>query len=276
MPHTQCLVTPAFSIVGTQQIINQPASFSFEFDSVEDQALILAYQWYVNGNLVINKNQPTFTEQMQLGTYTIGGRLLTAEGWSGIKTIFFEKLEQNITPIGNFTFMAVYFKWLEGAGTDLDIKVGFENTGTIYDKKYAGYNQIANMQNGYTLPANITPQTDAYLWWGSDSTGTAGTESVLIGVQKFIADNPLSLNIVEIALYATWFGAPNSGIFTVELKTYLNGTMAKNGTVFENTGGTAPFTNSKTITTLNNKPNYYKIGIIKYNKTSNLAQLQTL
>ncbi|TAH04680.1 MAG: hypothetical protein EAZ15_00780 [Sphingobacteriales bacterium] len=272
MPHTQCLVAPAFSIVGTQQIINQPANFSFEFDSVEDQALVLAYQWYVNGDFVINKNQPTFTEQMPVGTYTIGGRLLTDEGWSGVKTVFFEIVEQGSIPIGDFTFMAVYFRWLQGAGVDLDIKVVYENTGTSYDNIFVGYSGSDD-----TVPSNInTPEENAYLWWGSDSTGTAGTESVLIGVQKFIADNPLSLNIVEIALYATWFGAPNSGIFTVELKTYLNGTMAKNGTVFENTGGTAPFTNSKTITTLNNKPNYYKIGIIKYNKTSKLAQLQTL
>lgn len=120
MSNTLCLIAPGFSISGTQQIINQQANFSFEFDSVEDQALVLAYQWYLNGNLVINKNQPTFTEQMPVGTYNIGGRILTSDGWSGVKTISFEifSAPQSITIAGpwvvlegqdaNYQIMAKY------------------------------------------------------------------------------------------------------------------------------------------------------------------------
>lgn len=270
MPNTICLVAPAFSITGTQQIINQATNFSFSFNSPADKALVLAYQWYVNDNLVINKNQDTFTELLPVGTYTIGGRLLSDEGWSGVKTIFFEVLELGNTAIGNFDYMAVYFKWIEGAGKDLDIKVGFENTGTLHDANYVGFNE-----GNAIVPDNTTdPGENAYLWWASDNTGTAGTEAVLIGIKNFIEDNPSSNNIIEIALYAAWYGVPITGTFTVELKTYLGGNMSIDvNKSFVNTGGTTPFSDVKTLNTVNTPSNYYKIGTIKYNKTTKLAQL---
>jgi hypothetical protein len=282
MPNTICLVAPAFSITGSQQIINQATNFSFLFNSPADKALALAYQWYVNDNLVINKNQDTFTELLPVGTYTIGGRLLTDEGWSGIKTIFFEILELGNTAIGNFDYMAVYFKWIEGAGQDLDIKVAYENTGTIYDNNYVGFNSLIIEPDGYTLPLYTTPETNAYLWWASDSEGSNGTESVLIGIQNFIDDNPSTRNIIEIGLYAGWHrffsGTHPTGAFTVELITYLGGTMTRSieNKTFINTGGVPsglPIILPSTVLYTIPK-SYKKIGIIKYNKTSKLAQLQ--
>lgn len=177
--------------------------------------------------------------------------------------------------IDNFDYMAVRFNWVSGSGSDLDILVGFENNFTAFDNKYVGYGQPST-----TIPAIASPQSNSYLWWALDNTGSSGYEGVLIGIKKFIDDHPSSPNIVEVGLYATWYRPPITGNFSVELVTYLGGTMSLSGNNFINTGGTLISSNIINLNTLNRPQGssspavYFKIGTLKYDKITQTATIQ--
>lgn len=177
--------------------------------------------------------------------------------------------------VSDFDFMSVRYHWNVGDGTDLDTMVGFENNGTSYDSIYVGYGQP-----NATVPANMVPQADAYLWWGSDNTSGSGYEAVLIGLKKFVNDFPSSPDVVEVGLYAVWYGPPQSGDFTVELVTYKGGTMSLSGTDFVNTGGVQVSSNTVQVNTklMNNSPhnpsNMYKVGSVKYTKSTQSAVIE--
>lgn len=178
-------------------------------------------------------------------------------------------------PIFNdFDFMALKYEWAAGAGSDLDILVGFENTGTIYDNMYVGFGGTS----GRTVPPNTIPQIDAYLWWASDNTGSSGVEAVLVGLEKFLLDLPTSANIIEIGLYAVWFGTPITGNFTLSLTTYKGGSMSLVGTDFVNTGGMLVDNEQILVHTMKRRTggtpaDYYRIGKLSYNKTTKVAVL---
>ncbi|SMC54220.1 hypothetical protein [Pedobacter nyackensis] len=176
--------------------------------------------------------------------------------------------------IADFDFMAVRYHWLTGSGADLDILAGLENNGTPFDQLYVGYGGPSA-----TIPINTIPPSDAYLWWGLDNTGQQGYEGVLIGIRKFIDAFPNSPNIVEVGLYAVWFGIPATGDFSVELVTYKGGEMSLVGNNFENVGGVEVSSNTVNMNTLIRKTNpspstYFKVGTIKYNKTTATATIQ--
>lgn len=178
--------------------------------------------------------------------------------------------------VNNFDFLAVRYHWDTGAGSDMDILVGFENNGTTYDNQYVGYGQP-----NATVPAGTTPPSNAYLWWGLDNTGSSGYEGVLIGIKKFVEAFPNSPNIVEVVLYAVWFGQPATGNFSVELATYLGGSMGLDGTNFINTEGSQVSSNTVSLNTLTNSQAHspatsYKVGVLKYDKSTQNATIQLL
>jgi len=175
--------------------------------------------------------------------------------------------------IPDFDFMTVRYHWNEGAGADLDILAGFENNGTTFDSNYVGFGQP-----NATVPADTVPQADAYLWWGSDNSSGSGYEDVLIGMKKFTADFPASPDVVEVGLYAVWYGAPVTGDFTVELVTYKGGTMSLSGTDFINTGGAQVSSHTINASTqitnhLHTPGNAYKVGSVKYTKSTQSATI---
>ena len=180
----------------------------------------------------------------------------------------------NSIEVNDFDYMTVKYQWVTGDGTDLDVMVGFENNHTADDGLYVGYGQP-----NATVPANASPQSDAYLWWGTDNTSAAGVEAVLIGMEKFVAAFPSSPDVVEVGLYAVWFGPPLSGDFTVALVTYKGGTMSLSGTDFVNTGGTQVSShtinaNTKISNNLHTPANAYKVGSVKYTKSTQSAVIQ--
>ncbi|MFI5136254.1 MAG: hypothetical protein ACHQIM_00415, partial [Sphingobacteriales bacterium] len=168
----------------------------------------------------------------------------------------------------DFDFMTVKYQW-DGGGTDLDIMVGFENNGTTDDGIYVGYGQP-----NATLPADTVPQTNAYLWWGSDNTTSAGSEDVMVGIKQFVAAHTSLPDVMEVGLYAVWFGTPVTGDFTVELVTWKGGTMSQSGTDFINTAGTQVSSNTINANTLiqsqaqHTPANTYKVGTLQYNRVT--------
>ncbi|RLJ80511.1 hypothetical protein [Pedobacter alluvionis] len=179
--------------------------------------------------------------------------------------------EQIIIP--DFDYMAVRYHWLQGAGKDLDIFVGFEQTGTPFDGMYVGFGG----QNR-TVPHDTVPPSDAYLWWASDNRGLSGIEAVLIGMKKFVSAQQNSTNIIQVGLYAIWYDPVETGDFSIELVTYKGGTMQLVDTNFVNDGGVQVSNDTIALNTMKHSKsgmlsNYFKLGSLVYNKTTKTATL---
>jgi hypothetical protein len=197
--------------------------------------------------------------------------------------------------LNEFDYMVIRFIWVNSKqlsdgttvtgtdanpinGTDLDIAVGFRQTNTTWDNKYVGYWQQPQSKN--TLPNDITPKTDAYLWWASDSVGGSGVETVLIGMDKFLTDHPSTPNIIEIPLYMHWYDKVADGRFNLQFATYKGGTMSQQGTDIINTGGT--LTNAlneervsikQSKNTIVNSTDYDLVALLQYDRTLKTGSL---
>jgi len=178
-----------------------------------------------------------------------------------------------------FDHMVVNFKYTKPAdGTDLDLMVYYDNTDSVYDLDAVGYNQAPN---SVKVPTDATADADSYLWWANDDVSAPigeCIESVVIGIKNF-TDNVVSTgSTVEIALRAGWFGSINSGDVTVELVTYLGGTMSQVGTSIINTGGVEVNNASKLVNVTSccsqvTLVHSNLLGTVIYNKTSKTAIL---
>lgn len=181
--------------------------------------------------------------------------------------------------INDFDHMVVRFLWNYPAdGKDLDTFVGFINTGTIYDNDFVGYGQGPG-----TVP-DTASGPDAYLWWAADDTNPTnpdnGVEAVVIGMRKFIEDNPGTGDEIQVRLNAVWWAQITSGNISLEVATYKGGVMQLSGTDIINVGGTqvssdvrsfhvaAPTSNSANIANSRN------VAILKYNKLTQSAVLE--
>jgi len=228
----------------------------------------------VGGNTVNDNNFSSFVVKGANGSYSEADlrNIIRFNYHLPTDTLTFTTAEQIV--IADFDYVAVRYHWQQGAGQDLDIFVGFEQTGTPFDGVYVGFGG-----SNRTVPADTVPQSDAYLWWASDNTGASGVEAVLIGMEKFVAAHPNSANIIEVGLYAIWFGTPATGDFSIELVTYKGGTMQLVGTNFVNEGGVQVSNNTIPLNTLKHKQangtiaDYFKLGNLAYNKTTKTATL---
>ena len=188
---------------------------------------------------------------------------------------------RNEIPISfnTFDFMVVRFTYTKPLdGTDLDIMVYYDGTGTIYDKDAVGFGQTPNATK---VPTYATPDTDAYLWWASDDVSLpAGecVEAVVVGLNNFNTNETVSGDIINVFLRVGWFNAIGIGVLDIELKTYLGGTMSKVGTDIINTGGILVDTQTKTINITSGTGQVTEInsnlaGVISYNKVTKSAIL---
>lgn len=187
--------------------------------------------------------------------------------------------EMITTPIvlSNFDFMLVRYLWnYPGDGKDLDIRVGYVNTGTIWDMDYTGYGQGTSD----FVPATSSA-TSSYLWWAQDDTNPTdpddGIESVVIGIKNFINDNPGTSNDIEISIGAHWWTSRASGIVDMEITTYVGGSMQQSGTNIINVGGTQSSINTfsvdVTVVEANANGNFQYICSLHYNKLSDTSFL---
>jgi hypothetical protein len=137
-----------------------------------------------------------------------------------------------------FDTMVVRFGYTKPAnGSDLDIMVYYDQTGTAQDLDAVGYNQNPNQ---FKTPTDATPNDLAYLWWATDDVSTpAGPciEAVVIGVKNFTNNLTPTGTTLNIPLRVGWFGAMGDGDINIELVTYSGGVMSLSGTNIINTGG---------------------------------------
>ncbi len=171
-------------------------------------------------------------------------------------------------------------------GTDLDIMVYYDGTGTSQDMDAVGYGQSPNPLK---TPTDSTPNDLAYLWWATDDVGiTGGTcvEAVVIGVDNFVSLSGASLPTeIDAYLRVGWFatigGGVDGGKVHVELVTYSGGVMSLSGTNIINTGGITvdtqstdvhiPFSGGGQVTEAHST----LVGRVRYNKITKTALLIT-
>jgi hypothetical protein len=165
-------------------------------------------------------------------------------------------------------------------GSDLDIMVYYDNTGTSQDGDAVGYGQLPN---SLKTPSDLTPDGDAYLWWASDDVSSPigpCVEAVVIGVENLINNVSIVGDIVDIPLRVGWFGGIGNGNIGIELVTYSGGTMYKSGTNILNSGGTAVDVQSTTANVTSVPGQVTEIhsnlvGTVQYNKLTKSAVLIT-
>ena len=132
-----------------------------------------------------------------------------------------------------FDFMTIRFLYLSPSnGTNLDVMVYYENTGTIFDGDAVGSNQTPN---DVKVPNNNTPDQEAYLWWGGDDvniTSGVSVEGVVINMKRLLTENLVTSRYIDIPLRLSWHDAKGSGTVSMYFSTYTGGTIVKSGTNF--------------------------------------------
>ncbi|MCR8560437.1 hypothetical protein KXD93_22475 [Mucilaginibacter sp. BJC16-A38] len=104
MANTNCLTAISFSLTGNVTLPDQHAVFLLAFDSEADQETVLAYEWYLDGTVIIAQNQPGLDALIACGSHTVAARVLTAEGWSGLKSLAFQTC---VTPEVTLSIMGI-------------------------------------------------------------------------------------------------------------------------------------------------------------------------
>lgn len=198
---------------------------------------------------------------------------------NNFKTNVFKSVDLEPLIFEPFDHMVVRFTYTKPLdGTDLDIMVYYDNTGTIYDKNAVGYAQVPN---SVKLPTDATLDADAYLWWATDDVSSpAGecVEAVVIGINKFNTTETTLNTIINTYLRVGWFNTIGGGTVDLELKTYLGGTMSKVGTDIINTGGVLVDNQTKTVNVTSGigqvtELNSNLVGIVSYDKITKSATL---
>jgi hypothetical protein len=86
MPDHFCLYGPPFTLSGELYFSDTVVNFSVDVSNPADEQNILAYEWYLDDVLVIDERGAGFAGKVYCGGHKIGVRVLSSEGWSGIKS----------------------------------------------------------------------------------------------------------------------------------------------------------------------------------------------
>jgi hypothetical protein len=198
---------------------------------------------------------------------------------NNFKRNIFRTVFEEITVFDPFDYMVVRFTYTKPTdGSDLDIMVYYDYTGTIYDKNAVGYGQTPD---SLKIPTDLTPDTDSYLWWANDDVSApAGecVEAVVIGLDNINTNETTIGSNISVFLRVGWFGAIGAGTVDIQLQTYFGGTMSKVGTNIINTGGVVVDTQTKTVSVTSGTGQVTEVhsdlvGSISYNKTTKVAIL---
>lgn len=170
-----------------------------------------------------------------------------------------------------FDYMVLRYSWAASGGSDLDTFTGFINTGTQHDNDWVGYGQGDNR-----VPVGAA---NPYMWWGSDNTAN-GVESILVNMKLLEQDYPNLPEIVQVRLNAVWWGTKGTGDVSVQMSTYLGGTMRYDSPTFNfvNEGGVV--VDNQTIPRNVQVSNHLKdinqstpVAVLNWNKTTKSATL---
>lgn len=173
-----------------------------------------------------------------------------------------------------FDYLVLKYSWPSTSGNDLDTMTGFIDTGTVYDNTYVGFG--GSQVPGGKIPAGSL-DNDAYLFWGSDNTGS-GTEAILANFKKFTEIESPVPDILKVTMFAVWYGTKLTGDISVEIVAYIGGVMNKVGFDFVNVGGTQVYqqilnTNVQANNQAANVASATNVAIVSYSQSAKTASI---
>lgn len=89
MSNSSYLCSIPFNLIGNTLLFSEEVNFRVQFENQMDQANVMAYEWYLNDILLINEQMQQYNALVKGGAHVVGVRLLTENGWSGIRSINF-------------------------------------------------------------------------------------------------------------------------------------------------------------------------------------------
>lgn len=199
---------------------------------------------------------------------------LTHKDDSSLKLVIDVTQAKNIIKIPPFDYLTFRYFWGTEDGRDLDTSTGYVNTGIVFsDGK-----KLDELPVGWAMAGNYNTNAQSYLMFAGDNTGS-GNECVYITMNTLSTHYDELPDIVEIDVYANWFGERKNGNTTFQLTAYEGGAMVQNGYNFENVGGREIMITQATVNVRTQgtgmsgdyKNKYYKIGTIYYDKTKRTA-----
>lgn len=90
MPNTVCLFGPAFSLTGDSYFAGKDVTFHVIIDDQSASNGVLTSEWYLDNILLLGQNSLDFIGNIDCGSHTIGVRILSGDGWSGVKSLKFD------------------------------------------------------------------------------------------------------------------------------------------------------------------------------------------
>lgn len=159
-----CISGPEFTIEGNLTSASEQVNFQAGFGSSGDENLVKNFEWYLNGE-VVSGNDKLFDEKVPCGTHALGLRILSADGWSGIKYVSFQ------TCVGA-------------------LNISFNGPENVNEGGIGVYQLIANYANG-----QIEDITNQYVFSSTEGSFTGSTLS--------IPDNSLTNDSRQITITAS-------------------------------------------------------------------------
>lgn len=197
MSNPACLTGPPFSLSGNPLVTGLQINFQLLFDSSADQATVLAYEWYLNNLLIVGQNNPALSASLDCGTYTIGSRVLTAQGWSGVKNLAFQTCAVPVSVIINGPDAVG-----EGATADFQVTSTYFNGATmdVTDQYVLSATEGSFTGHTFTAATNSTNNDTRQITITASKDGvTAATKQLTVNDTTIV--QPLKTGVLIIDLY---------------------------------------------------------------------------
>jgi len=192
MPNLICFSGPAFSLTGDLYFSNNDVNFNIAFDDESGAAAVLAFEWYLDSTLLIGQNALSFASKVDCGSHTVGVRILSSEGWSGIKDLTF-----NTCKVPTSIFIYGPDSLNEGASADYSIIQSYsDGSNDDLTDQYTFGSTTGGSFNGHTFSATV----DDTSYTSTQVTITAAKDGATGLVKQVTVNNTTQVTLVSLAI----------------------------------------------------------------------------
>lgn len=140
--------------------------------------------------------------------------------------------------IDNADILVVRFYWTDENGSDLNTATELTNSNIPW---------ADNKAVGWSCPGNSNEAVTSIIHWAGDNT-YSGNECVYIDMKKAIEQyGDILPEVLNIAIYGTWYYYKGTGGAEIEISAYKGGTMRQDGYNFINEGGELKYNNKHAV-----------------------------
>jgi len=261
MANSTCLSGPAFSLTGDSSYTGQNVEFELSFDSGADQDTVLAYQWYLDSDLMAGQDSPDFSGGVSCGNHRIGARILTTDGWSGVKNLSFTTCVTivSVAIVGPDTVAqgaSAAYSVIETLSDSTTVDVTADYTLTCPDGSFEGGIFTPTENDNPDSPSTITATTEGSGPLTKDITITTRVVSITInGPDTVVVGSTGTYTVIETFTDDTTEDATSEYVLTCPDGTFSGGvftpfsisTGSEDATITATRTGFAPATKSITI-----------------------------